>query len=682
MHIQVRPFASGAPAPLESQPPASLSQSSGAMRYAIRKGDAAGVVRSFDREAALKAPGLECANQFDTFLEACAKLGNAGDALAAVELMQQQRVLMGYIAHGSVLLALCKAGRLPDAWAYLSGPSCAQRTSAIMCNTVLAAANQAGNAGIAADCLQLMRDRQVAWDGQTWGNALRLQAVRQDPAGLEEHWQLVQQTPFANLAGVQAAYIIALTTCGKLDKASETLQAALEAYKQAPRDAGIRFPSARTQRSDRPRPEKPPADGAHSFVSNKALEKGIFGRWATEQAHEVRTNKPVHDLRTKGATSRQGGVNARQGDEHQMRVACHAVVYAAEHELDSALAHAVLSQMREAGVRPDTQLYNCVLRMRVDNLEAPPALEATLDDMQALGLQPDQHSFTALIRAYAQQKDMAGAQAAAFRMQAAGVPLGIHAYNALLEAYAAAKDLQASAELYAQMRSQGIAPDRCTFTELFKASIGPGGDSWQDADGAAPTDWEAYEGERQFALHARMQARQAAVNKLEAWVADFEAMGLQHNAGSLTALTQAYGSNCQVAPMLKLIYGAWDTPGHAKPPIQACNAAIAACSRVGDVDTALDLQERTEKEGLQSNAYIYTSLIAGCALAKRTELAYHLLKKMRAEGLQPMLWTYNALINAECHADNLAAALKLVDRLEDQGLQPDDSTWRTLLRDS
>ncbi len=54
-------------------------------------------------------------------------------------------------------------------------------------------------------------------------------------------------------------------------------------------------------------------------------------------------------------------------------------------------------------------------------------------------------------------------------------------------------------------------------------------------------------------------------------------------------MLQALGHTCLIEPMLDLIGEAWNAPDLPRPSIYACNAAIAACARVGRLEEAMAL---------------------------------------------------------------------------------------------
>jgi pentatricopeptide repeat protein len=52
---------------------------------------------------------------------------------------------------------------------------------------------------------------------------------------------------------------------------------------------------------------------------------------------------------------------------------------------------------------------------------------------------------------------------------------------------------------------------------------------------------------------------------------------------------QALGHTCLIDPMLELVRAAWTSEHLPRPGLYACNAAIAACARVGRLTEAMAL---------------------------------------------------------------------------------------------
>ncbi|BDA45785.1 probable pentatricopeptide repeat-containing protein At1g63330 at C-terminar half [Coccomyxa sp. Obi] len=620
------------------------------MKAAMRRGDSAAAARLFDPSLLLQVNPIVAADVCDKLLEACARLAEADLAVQVAHSMRSLGIPVGYVAHGCVLRALCMAGNHEAALGYLAAEVPGSSHSTIMYNTILSSAQHHGKAGVAAKAMQMMVEKAVPRDAQTWVLIFRALGSARDAAALSAQWEQVNRDMRSSLS-VRSAFVSALCACGQVREAAAALQELLDRYAGTYSSKGA--PSGSKEASNR-------LQNAQQTVPVDPEERGA----ALTEGNEQQTSAGVGG----------GGLDHWKDADRAAAQACHQVIHAAERARDAALAHQTLLAMHKAGVRADTAIYNSILRLVAADGGGPDALEAVVAEMRLRGVRLDRRTYFLLLRGYSATGDLSGASDVMRRMAHDGIAPDRFTFNALLEAHAAVGNLEGASQIYDAMSQRRILPDICTFIALFQAVKAQGPLEAPGSAAAAPADTG-----QSLLYHMRGNARSNAADLLHNWLQDFQASGVRHTPQSLTSLVQALGHTCLIEPMLDLIREAWNAPDLPRPSIYASNAAIAACARVGRMQEALDLYRDMEREGLAADMHTYTSLIGGCAYTRQPALAYELFEEMRQHGIQPNVYTYNALIKAECHVGNLTQALHLVDVMEDDGVVPDVATWGTLM---
>ncbi|KAL3679316.1 hypothetical protein R1sor_022272 [Riccia sorocarpa] len=151
-----------------------------------------------------------------------------------------------------------------------------------------------------------------------------------------------------------------------------------------------------------------------------------------------------------------------------------------------------------------------------------------------------------------------------------------------------------------------------------------------------------------------------------------------------------------------------------EPDRFAWNAALIACSKAGETDSAISVFKRMigrgqrpgvlsygallsalEKSnhftgarmvwehmksmGMKPNVVAYTTMISACGRSGSYGEALQLLDEMPANGIQPTLITYNALITACARAGDGERALDVIQQMTAAKIQPDCITYAQLI---
>lgn len=273
------------------------------------------------------------ASVYDCALKACAAGGAADDALKLMATMWRRKVPVGRIAQGSVLKALCTAGRREEALRHLKSIS-KTRLTTVMFNTVLGACAASHDAAVGLRCWELMRKREVPPDAVTFCEVMRLHGAAGQASEIQSVWDtavntLGIETSISTEANVgddghrsmlTAAQAGALATAGDFSAATAACEALMESMSHC-LPVPLHFDVAGL----------PSAGDEGAGGPEGGSEDGGRGR---------RGASPVQNL----------------------RAACNAVLHAAEARQEWAAMRRMVHLMTARGLPPDVVTYNVLLK--------------------------------------------------------------------------------------------------------------------------------------------------------------------------------------------------------------------------------------------------------------------------------------------------------------------------------
>jgi pentatricopeptide repeat protein len=657
-HLATEAAAAAPPPP----PPASLPALQRAMEAALAAGRlhrVASLLRGADADvlalAAAAAPAA-AAHVYDCALRAAAAAGDAAGARALLGEMWRRGVPVGRVAQGSVLKALCAAGRREEAARHLRRIPGGRLTPA-MFNTVLGAAAAAGDAGVGLRVWEHMRRRGVAPDARSWAAAFTLHAAAGGARAVEAAWATAADELAAAGEGARAeagaARVAALAGAGDTAAAAAACEEMMDAL-------AARLPVAL-------------------------------------------------DLPAEPAAARAGGGGAAAAPAADplghLRAACNAALRGAGVRCEWAAMRSLAALMTRRGLPPDAGTYNALLAAALRRGDGAAAVREGAAEMAALGIAPDAHTRALLAAAAAGEGDAAGAAAAADAARAAGDAPSLALWLPVLRAHAARGDLAGLADAYDRGRGAGLHLDARALGVCLDGVRRWAARAAASHLGAGLPSAERAHGQRLAAVLLRR------------WAADVRASRLRLDAPLVAALAAAYGHAGLPGEAVRLMRwryggeapvaaggvppprlegheldaavlaaaalpapGAPPPPGAAGPGVgRAFAAAIAAVGRGGDLRAAAELARRARALGVPFDSHVYTALIGACAAARRPGLAAELLVAMGREGVAPTTWTLNALAKVEAQSGDVAAALAVVEGMATRGLTPDAVSWGTLL---
>lgn len=621
------------------------------IRALTKAGDIDGALRALQPE--LQARRLALAAMWDAAVIAAAEGERTDIVLNLLQQMGDAGVPVGYVANGTAINTLCKAGRIQEALKYLDKLLATGEATSAMCRMVMTAGMAAGDnlatrAALTADdmlCALSKAPRSI----DTWAQVIRFKGVERGATAAEASFTEAQKACGA-VAPLHEAFISALAAADALPQALASLEDLLDV-----------LPAPVTPRTDRP----------------------LAAAWEGSSMDHASGGDNV------GGGSGDG--SGRRSLPRGTQIAAADVAAAAEKAFDMSSARAVVQLVTQAGYDAPALLWNTAVRAAVKGGSDPDTIDDIVEDMLLAGVTADHHTFVAMATGYAAAGDVQRCASVLDFMQNAGVRPQRHAFNTVLSAAAQHGDLQLCRNVYQRMIDTEEPADQATFVALFScikyaAAALSDNASWQSAAamGVSP-QLRAEAGESDTpSMHFGMQQKQEMGVALDEWWTHLRQSEIAFSPALLTSLVQALSHLQQMEEACKLVEkAAAGTLGSqvegANLPPQACAAALGGCARSGRTNLSIRIRRTMERAGLALGVHAYQALISTCAWAGDIPAALSLRRDMLRGGIPPSVWVENALLRVHCLAGDLEGAMQVFHRLPALRLHPDSQTWHILM---
>ena len=495
----------GAPAPGEHDDEAGKSPRrhfTDRMKSAIDEGDHASALAAFDDMAQLY-PDNQGVLAYELLIKLAARAGDPDAAVEALEAM----LTVGYAprvhTHGKIILACNRAGDLRRGADWLDmlleaeSPDFARRKSARLFDKVLLGAAMQADEGVFHEAWAKMRAVEAVPTEGTLEAFLLMESKIGISPSVEAVWShdafahlRKPRSPKLHLRRVEAHARVATY----LIRSRDASRGGRGGGKG--RDASVVGADVRAAVHDANRDARAAAAEARRFA-DAALDE-LYARVGEATSFTTKVSKPK-DVRD--ATTTVCGAYSVVGDSNRVRE--------------------LMERASAVGVEPDLHVFNALLRSEAadrdddgvgedvpneldandsydeyadrfsdshdSDASASPTrrgssahhnpevqravirVEEMMRDMVESGVEPDLHSFMALLTAYAKAGDVSASADALEGMRERDIPLDTWAFNALLQACAVACDLESAVKIRGQMRAMGVPPDDITFLHLFNA---------------------------------------------------------------------------------------------------------------------------------------------------------------------------------------------------------------------
>jgi len=252
-------------------------------------------------------------------------------------------------------------------------------------------------------------------------------------------------------------------------------------------------------------------------------------------------------------------------------------------------ARAVLADLRASG-RSAAAPYLALLKGFAQKKEMAPALELYAD-MQECAIDLTAAAFNALIDVCARCGDVEQAAKVFRDMCARGVTPDLTTYSTIIKGYVVQGDLEQAIQLFTLMRKRGVAPDAVLFNSLL--------------DGCA---------------------RKQHVSLAGHILSDMESSNIAPSNFTLQILVKLYGKNHDIDTAFSYV-DALPAKYGFEPNAQVYTALMAACVSTGHIGKAAEVFHKIQTP----DAKAYTTLIAGYLKNQDVELAVRLLQQALAK---------------------------------------------------
>eukprot|EP00441_Pelagodinium_beii_P030228 CAMPEP_0197709602 /NCGR_PEP_ID=MMETSP1338-20131121/128535_1 /TAXON_ID=43686 ORGANISM="Pelagodinium beii, Strain RCC1491" /NCGR_SAMPLE_ID=MMETSP1338 /ASSEMBLY_ACC=CAM_ASM_000754 /LENGTH=1057 /DNA_ID=CAMNT_0043293537 /DNA_START=54 /DNA_END=3227 /DNA_ORIENTATION=- len=352
------------------------------------------------------------------------------------------------------------------------------------------------------------------------------------------------------------------------------------------------------------------------------------------------------------------------------------LIRAAGRDRDVDRAFAVLQQLRESNVAPDSIALNCVVDVcvKAGNIQRAEKLVAEMEDLKL----EDIITYNTLLKGYCQKHDSKAAKNLFSKMEESGKEPNEVSYNCLLNCLSSNGNYQDCWEIVDHMRKRNVQPDHYTVSILLKGTKNMRGAhdvqkcfDFLDQSGVDPccddillnTVLEIYIRHKEFGRLSRL-------------VAKFEKSNLQPSMATYGSIIKAFANLNEVDKC----WFYWDQiqEEHGLEPndiVWGCMLDALVTNR--QVDDAMQLFQRQRRK---PNAVICSILVKGLANTQQPRRALQLWREMKQNGMKMNVVAYNVMIDSQARLGNMDEVMEIVQEMAADNCQPDSITHSTICK--
>ncbi|CAM9256415.1 unnamed protein product, partial [Chrysoparadoxa australica] len=339
-------------------------------------------------------------------------------------------------------------------------------------------------------------------------------------------------------------------------------------------------------------------------------------------------------------------------------------------------AFQVLEEMREAGLKPNVISYTIIITGLAKQGAAEKAL-TVFDQMLSHGIKANVISYNAVISACAKAGKMTCALGLMSRMRSSNLHPNLVTYNSLLYACGRSGNAKKAVELLQQMKRYGPQPDSISYTCTIDACTRVG-----NFETALPLFREmkrtGMSPDKQLYHSAIKASRRAGkADMVLDLLKEMETQGFPKDDICRMWAFEAYLKLGEFNLATGELHDCRALARERKCE-RTYNSVVSWYCKAELYEEALDLLDEMHSLNMTPDTICFNSAIAACGRLGRVNTAMELLHKLESVG-HPDLISYNTAIDACARAHQFDEAMALLDSAIQRGLQPDHVSFGAII---
>jgi len=363
---------------------------------------------------------------------------------------------------------------------------------------------------------------------------------------------------------------------------------------------------------------------------------------------------------------------------------CAMVANAAVEERRLDLAHRIVAQMQENGVRPGNFSFTVLMKAygRAKRLSAVFKLVDCCLDPVAVSEPPDMVLMNAVVDAFIRCGEIQEARKVIGRFADIwGIKPNIRTYNTLLKGYGQSGMLTEAFQMRTEIADAGLEPDEVTRNTLVSACVAMGqfdsAKSLIDEIG----DRLPVEAGSIFAFTSMVHglAMRGRIDEAFTYVNHLEKSGIPANVVTYTALVTSYLHVGEVAKAWFLFRGMRKV--NLTPDAKAYRAMISGLVKRGDLrsmDAVQSLLDEMRSKGMELEEETYNMLIDGFVRFGDMEAAESVFRELDQK-IGPSVVSYTTLLRGYGMKQDMVSAKRIFQDLRARNIKPDRISLNTFL---